>query len=511
MVGAQKMTPLDASFLHLETRYTHMHIGGVAVFERSPLGSGEALHRAIVRAIEPRLDLMPRYRQKVAFLPLSLDTPVWTDDPEFDIDNHILRAALPQPGSDRELQQFIARVFSRQLDRRRPLWEMYIVEGLRNDRWALLFKTHHAMVDGISNLELVTVLLDTDPAFHGDDTAAESTWVPATPPTSLDLLVTSLRERMLRPQRLLSSARAVAGKPARLARALRDTASGLAAVAETIRAPRSIINGPTGPTRGYRFNRFPLQDFKLVKDAFGGTINDVVLAAVAGGLRHYLMAHDVDPDDPGNGLQALCPVSIRDQAERTALGNRLALLLVKLPIDRANSEERLARVRTTVDRLKVRKQAVGADFLLNLAGFAPSTLHAMVARASVRQIGFNLIVTNVPGPQFPLYFRGARLVEAFPVAFLYEGQRLAIAIFSYMGWLNFGYLTDAHGVPDVDLVARSVERAFKDLVRSARRRQDFDAEVERGAESKPAAKQSAAAPRRSRTTPRRSRTTARRR
>ena len=474
------MTPLDASFLHLETRYTHMHIGGVAIFEKSPLGNGEKLHEAILHAIEPRLDLMPRYRQKVAFLPLSLDTPVWVDDPDFDIDNHILRAALPRPGGDRELQQFVARVFSRQLDRRRPLWEMYIIEGLEDDRWALLFKTHHAMVDGISNLELVTVLLDTDPESHGDDTRAESTWEAATPPTSLDLLVSSMRERLLRPRRLLNSARAVAGNPTRLAKALRDTASGLAAVAGTIRTPKSIINGTTGPTRGYRYSRFPLQEFKLIKDTFGGTINDVVLAAVSGGLRHYLMAHDVDPDDPAHALQALCPVSIRDETEKTALGNRLALLLVKLPIDEPNSEARLADVRATVDRLKARKQAVGADFLLNLAGFAPSTLHAMVARASVRQIGFNLIVTNVPGPQFPLYFRGARLVEAFPVAFLYEGQRLAIAIFSYMGWLNFGYLTDAHGVPDVDLVAKSVERSFKDLVRAARRRQALETELEKG-------------------------------
>src|SRR5215472_7062236 len=338
MKGAQKLSALDASFLHLETRYTHMHIGGVAVFEPSPLGSGEKLHDAIVRAIEPRLDLMPRYRQKVAFLPLSLDTPVWIDDVDFNIDNHIVRAALPRPGGDRELQQFVARVFSRQLDRRRPLWEMYIIEGLKDDRWALMFKTHHAMVDGISNLELVTVLLDTDPEFRGDDTAAESTWRPATPPSSLDLLVSSVRERLGRPQRLLSSARAVAGNPTRLARALRDTASGLASVAENIRAPRSIINGPTGPTRGYRFSRFPLQDFKLIKDTFGGTINDVVLASVSGGLRHYLMAHDIDPDDPDDGLQALCPVSIRDDSEKTALGNRLALLLVKLPIDEPNSE-----------------------------------------------------------------------------------------------------------------------------------------------------------------------------
>lgn len=481
MEGAQKLTPLDASFLHLETRHTHMHIGGVAVFDASPLGSGEALHDAIVHAVEPRLDLMPRYRQKVAFLPLSLDTPVWIDDLDFDINNHILRAALPRPGGDRELQQFVARVFSRQLDRRRPLWEMYIIEGLKEHRWALLFKTHHAMVDGISNLELVTVLLDTDPETPHDTGSATSTWEPSAVPTSLDLLVSSLRNRLGRPQRLLRSARTAMSNPTRLTKALRETASGLAAVAETIRTPRSIINGRTGPTRSYTFSRFPLQEFKLVKDTFGGTINDVVLAAVSGGLRQYLMAHDLDPDDAGNGLQALCPVSIRDQTERTALGNRLALLLVKLPIDESNAEARLSRVRTTVDRLKARRQAVGADFLLNLAGFAPSTLHAMVARASLRQLGFNLVVTNIPGPQFPLYFRGARLVEAFPIAFLYEGQQLAIAIFSYMGWLNFGYLADSHGVADVDVVAKCVERSFKDLVRSARRRQAFEAELEQAA------------------------------
>ena len=476
MEGAQKLTPLDASFLHLEKRHTHMHIGGVAIFEPSPLGTGEALHEEIVRVIEPRLDLMPRYRQKVAFLPLSLDTPVWVDDSDFDINNHVVRAALPRPGGDRELQQFVGRVFSRQLDRRRPLWEMYIVEGLKDGRWALLFKTHHAMVDGISNLELVTTLLDTDPEPH-EYGARASTWAPGHSPTSTELLLNSLRERLARPQRLLQSARSVASNPTRLARALRETASGLAAVAETIRTPRSIINGRTGSTRSYVYSRFPLQDFKLVKEAFGGTINDAVLAAVAGGLRLYLNAHDVDPDDARNALQALVPVSIRDDSERTALGNRLALLLVKLPIDEGNGEARLARVRATVDRLKARKQAVGADFLLNLAGFAPSTLHAMVARASLRQIGFNLVVTNVPGPQFPLYFRGARLAEAFPVAFLYEGQQVAVAIFSYLGWLNFGYLADSHGVPDADVLAKSVERAFKDMVRTAKRRQAFDAEV----------------------------------
>ncbi len=466
MQGAQKLTPLDASFLHLETPRTHMHIGGVAIFEPSPLGTGRALYDGLAKAIAPRLDLMPRYRQKLSFVPLSLDTPVWVDDPDFDMSNHLVRAALPKPGGDEELRELIGRVFSRQLDRRRPLWEIYIVEGLRNGRWALLTKSHHAMVDGISNLELATILLDVEPE-PAKQPFGVSRWEARESPTGMGLLINSLRERVTRPARVLSAARAVAGQPARLANALRDTASGLASMAEHMGVPKSPINGKTGPSRAFAYSRFPLRDFRHVKTAFGGTINDIVLAAVAGGLRHFLVARGIDPDDERSALEALCPVSIRDTSELTALGNRLAMLLVKLPIGEADPAHRIAKVRTTVDGLKARKQAVGADFLLNLAGFAPSTLHAMVARASLRQIAFNLIVTNVPGPQFPLYCQGARLVEVFPIAFLYDGQELAVAIFSYDGMLNFGYLVDAQGIPDVDVFAECVEEGMRELVEAA--------------------------------------------
>jgi WS/DGAT/MGAT family acyltransferase len=235
-----------------------------------------------------------------------------------------------------------------------------------------------------------------------------------------------------------------------------------------MRVGKSAINGTTGPTRAYVYSRFPLEDFRSVKNAFGGTINDAVLAVVAGGLRGFLLARRLDPDDPDQAIQALCPVSIRDTSERTALGNRLAMLLVRLPVDEADPVRRIRKVRATVDRLKARKQAVGADFLLNLAGFAPATLHAMVARQSLRQIGFNLVVTNVPGPQLPLYCQGSRLIEAMPIAFLYDGQQVAIAIFSYSGWLNFGYLVDAHGMPDVDILARCVEDSLAELVADSR-------------------------------------------
>jgi diacylglycerol O-acyltransferase / wax synthase len=466
MEGAQKLSPLDASFLHLETPSTHMHIGGVAVFERGPLGSGAKLYKALVRAIEPRLELMPRYRQKLAFVPLSLDVPVWVEDEEFDIGQHIHHAHLPAPGGDGELADFIARVFSRQLDRRRPLWELYIVEGLKGGRWALMTKSHHAMVDGISNLELATILLDVDPEARAlpEPERPRRRGGVAPAPTSLGLLVNSLRERAGRPVRMVSAARAVAERPRRLAAALRDTAEGLVQMVPAMRAPRGVLNGRTGPSRVYTFSRFPLADFRAIKSELGGTINDVVLAVVTGGVRRFMMSRGVDLGD--ETITALCPVSIRDDSEKTALGNRLAMLLVKLPIVEPDAVQRLQKVRATVDRLKARKQAVGADFLLSLAGFAPSTLHAMVSRASLRQMGFNLVVTNVPGPQFPLYCQGSKMVEAFPVAFLYAGQYVAIAIFSYNGQLNFGYLADERGMADVEVLARGVEDSVAELMSS---------------------------------------------
>lgn len=467
MQGAQKLTPLDASFLHLETPRTHMHIGGVAIFEASPLGTGRALYDGLVKAIVPRLDLMPRYRQKLAFVPLSLDTPVWVDDPDFDISKHLLRAALPKPGGDTELKDLIGRIFSRPLDRRRPLWEIFIVEGLRDGRWALISKSHHSMVDGIASLELTTVLLDAErePARQP---FGVSRWEARESPGGFGLLVNSLRERVTRPARILSAARAIAGQPGRLANALRDTASGLVSMAEHMGVPKSAINGDTGPARAFSYSRFPLEDFRAIKAVYSGTINDIVLASVAGGLRHFLVSRGIDPDDENEALRALCPVSIRDTTARTALGNRLAMLLVKLPIGEADPARRLITVRTTVDKLKARRQAVGADFLLNLAGFAPSTLHAMVARASLRQIAFNLIVTNVPGPQSPLYCQGAQLLEVFPIAFLYDDQQVAVAIFSYLGMLNFGYLVDADGIPDVKIFASCVEEGLRELVVAAR-------------------------------------------
>jgi WS/DGAT/MGAT family acyltransferase len=441
-----------------------MHIGGVAVFEPGPWKAHEERYAALVKHIEPRLDLMPRYRQKVAFLPMNVDMPVWVDDEKFDIQFHVRRAALPSPGGDKELCDYVERVFSRQLDRRHPLWELYYIEGLKGGRWALLSKTHHAMVDGLSALELATVLMDTTDEYIAP--AQKSQWRAKKDPGTLGLLMQTLRERAAQPAGMVRTAVSAASNPRKLAAALAESAGALAAAVRELTPPEGPLNGPTGPTRAYWYTRFRLDEFKEVKTAFNATINDVVLGVVSGGLRKYLELRGEDVDHLK--MKALCPVSLRDDSQKTALGNVLSTMLVPLPIDEAYPAARMRRAKANVDRIKKSKQALGADILLKLAGWSPATLHAMVARTSLKQMNYNTIVTNVPGPQWPLYCLGCQLVEAMPIAFLYEGQQLATAIFSYLGGIVFGYIADKHSIPDLPRVGACMEESFAELLDVAR-------------------------------------------
>ncbi|MDQ6746601.1 MAG: wax ester/triacylglycerol synthase family O-acyltransferase [Candidatus Dormibacteraeota bacterium] len=467
----QRMNSLDSSFLHLETRNTHMHIGGVAIFEPGPWQSHEDRYHALRRHIEPRLDLMPRYRQKVAFLPMNVDLPVWQDDEKFDINHHVKRAALPGKGDKKELSNFVERVFSRQLDRRHPLWELYYVEGLDGGRWALLSKTHHALVDGLSALELATVLMDTTDDYQPP--AEGSKWRPEKETGTLGLVFKGLQDRVASPVGLVRGAVEAASNPGRLAAALGEAAGALAVVSRELTAPEGPLNGPTGPTRTYWYSRFKLEEFKEVKQAFGATINDVIVGVVSGGLRKYLEIHGEDVDDLN--IQALMPVSLRDEKQKTALGNVLSMMIVRLPVDEPFPAARMRKAKANIDRLKKSKQALGADILLKLAGFAPSTLHAMVARVSLRTMNYNTIVTNVPGPQWPLYTLGCKLETAMPIAFLYEGQQLATAIFSYLGSLNFGYIADRSAFPDLPRFAECMEESFAELLDVARAAQTSSA------------------------------------
>jgi WS/DGAT/MGAT family acyltransferase len=396
---------------------------------------------------------------------MNVDIPVWVDDDSFDINFHVKRAALPGKGTKKQLCDYIERVFSRQLDRRHPLWELFYIENIEGGKWGLLTKTHHALVDGLSALELATVLMDTTDEYVPP--AEKSKWKSAgDDPGTLGLLLQSLRERAAAPAGLVRTAVDAVSNPGRLASALAEGAGALAVTVRELTPPEGPLNGPTGPSRAYWYSSFQLDEFKEIKNAFGATINDVVLGVVSGGFRKYLEIHGEDVDHLK--LKALVPVSLRDEKQKTALGNVLALMLVPLPVDEAYPAARMRKAKANIDKLKKSKQALGADILLKLAGFAPATLHGMVARASLRSMNYNTIVTNVPGPQWPLYTLGCRLVEAMPIAFLYEGMQVATAIFSYLGGINFGYIADRSAFPDLPRLGECMEESFAELLDVAR-------------------------------------------
>jgi WS/DGAT/MGAT family acyltransferase len=293
-----------------------------------------------------------------------------------------------------------------------------------------------------------------------------SSWRPDKETGTLGLIFKTLQVRAASPIGLVRNAVGAASNPGRLAGAVAEAAGALAVVSRELQAPEGPLNGPTGPTRTYWYSRFALDEFKEIKTAFGATINDVVVGVVSGGLRKYLEIHDEDVDQLG--IKALMPVSLRDEKAKSALGNVLSMMIVKLPVDEPFPAARMRTAKANIDRLKKSKQALGADILLKLAGFAPATLHAMVARVSLRTMNYNTIVTNVPGPQWPLYTLGCKLETALPIAFLYEGQQIATAIFSYLGSINFGYIADRHAFPDMPRFAECMEESFAELLDVAR-------------------------------------------
>jgi len=455
-----RLTGLDSSFLHLENGGAHMHVAGAAILE----GRAPAYHE-LIEQILGRLHLIPRYRQRLAFVPLNQGRPVWVDDPHFNVAFHVRHTALPSPGGDQQLKQLCGRIFSQALDRSRPMWELWLVEGLTDDRFALLSKTHHALVDGISGVDIATVLFDTSPDPAG--VAPERERTPRPLPTGAQLLAEALLERATAPAEMLRGVRAALRGPRHLAEKLGGAAYGLGAVARAgLRsAPPSPLNVRIGPHRRFTWVQGDLQEFKAVKNALGGTVNDVVLAAVAGALGRYLRRRDEDVDD--TVLRAMVPVSIRADIERGALGNRVAAMWAGLPIGETDPVKRLASISSEMSGVKESGQAVGAQVLTELTGFAPPTIMAQAARLSARQRMFNLVVTNVPGPQFPLYMLGRRLQRMFPMVPLAANQALGIAIMSYDGQLNFGLNADFDALPDIELLAQDLTDAIAELVQAA--------------------------------------------
>ena len=457
-----RLSAVDATFLHQEDENAHMHIGGVVILEGPPPAYDEFLAH-----LESRLDQVPRYRQKLAVPPVQAGRPLWIDDPNFNLEYHVRHSGLPAPGGEAQLLRLCSRVFSQRLDRDKPLWEMYIVEGLRGGRWALISKTHHALVDGVSGAELLTVLFDLTPDYAPVQDSSSS-WRPQPPPSMAGLLAAGMRDLVSLTTGVASSAvRVAANPPRRMAGLARDAIEGLGEVAGALlnAAPPTPLNVPIGPHRRYSIVRARLDDYKLVKNAFGGTINDVVLCVVAGAMARWLRGRGIRTE--GLVLRAAVPVSTRGGDEHNALGNRITLLLAALPVNIDDPVLRLEAVRREMDGVKKSKQALGANIIVGLQNFAPPTLLAQSSRIGMSPRMYNLLVTNVPGPQFAVYALGRRLHEIFPIAFLAPDHALAVAIMSYDGGVNFGILGDYDVMFDMDTVTQGVEASLDELLRLA--------------------------------------------
>jgi diacylglycerol O-acyltransferase / wax synthase len=458
---ADRLSALDASFLHLEDASAHMHVASVMLFDGEPPPYAE-----LIEAIERRLHLVPRYRQRLAEVPFAQGRPKWVDDPHLNLRYHVRSTALPSPGSEAQLKALAGRVFSQQLDRDKPLWEIWLVEGLEGDRFGVLAKTHHALVDGISGVDIVTVLFDSAPEPAAPPDPGEP-WLPRPLPSRAQLLAESLLERATVPGEIARSVRSAFRAPLRVAEGLRDAAVGVGALAWAglNPAPPTPYNKPIGPHRRFTWVPGRLADFKAIKGELGGTVNDVVLATVAGALGRHLRGRGQNTD--GLELKAMVPVSVRADIERGALGNRVAAMMAPLPVWCQEPVARLEIVQEAMKGLKEGGQAVGAQVLTDLTGFAPATIMDQAARLMSRQRFFNVVVTNVPGPQHPLYLMRRELLDPFPMVPLAKNQGLGIALMSYNGRLNFGLVGDFDLLWDIDDLAADLRASFEELAEAA--------------------------------------------
>jgi len=449
------MNPMDSSFLHLEGPMHPMHVGGVSIFE-GPAPPFEQLEEMVAG----KLSMVPRYRQKVRFVPLGLGRPVWVDDPHFALSYHLRHSALPSPGNDEQLRSTAARIFAQHLDRNKPLWEIWMLEGLSGGRWALLSKVHHCMVDGVAATDLMSVMFD-----EGSAPAPLDTWEPAPEPSDAELVLRTLTRRTFDPAEQLRSMRAAIRTPrATLTQAL-ELLGGVASAARVMRPTGdSSLTGPVGPHRAWTCARLTLSDVGAVRASLGGTVNDVVLTVVSGGLRDLLIARGESVND--RTIRALVPVSVRRPGEHGVYNNRVSAMFAELPVGMEDPAERLNAVREQMDGLKQSKQAVAGDVLTSLSGFAPPMLLALGTRLAARSpsLGVQTGVTNVPGPQQALHTLGRTLLASYPFVPVIGQVRTSIGIFSYDGNLYFGVTADRDSSSDVAILTAGVERSMAELL-----------------------------------------------
>jgi diacylglycerol O-acyltransferase / wax synthase len=459
----QRLGPQDASFLYLETPAVHQHVAGLSILDPSTAPEGRLTMGTVREVIASRLHLAPRFRQKVVFPPLGLARPVWVDDAAFDLEFHLRRAAIPTPGGRRELIEYVQRVISRPLDRTKPLWELYLIEGMEDGLLAVLTKVHHAMVDGMAAIDLASALFDFSPV---PQILSSPEWRPEPEPDPGTLLRESIEDGLSHPVAALGTlVQRAFDAPAVVAREVATVIDGLRElVGGGVFAPPSPLNQPVGPNRRVAMVDAPVQAFKDVKNALGGTVNDVVLAAVAGGLHTLFRSRG--EATRGRVQRTMVPVSIR-AGDDAVLGNRLSSIFVDLPIGTMSGRRRLKLIRTATAHLKESNEPVGAEFLMSIGSWAPPTIHAMAARLASRSKLINLVVSNVPGPQIPMYMGGARLLAQYPMMPIAENMGLSIAVTSLAGTMAFGVTADWDTLPDVEVLAHGIEEALAELVKAA--------------------------------------------
>ncbi len=455
-----RLTGIDATFLSNENENSHMHVGGIMVFEGPP-----PVYDEFVDHIESRLPGVPRYRQKLVHPPLEAGRPLWVDDNSFNLSYHVHHTALPAPGGDEDLAALADRIFSHSLDRSKPLWEMWLVQELEGDRFAIIAKSHHAMIDGISGVDIATVIFDL--SREAEPHAPNGRWRPEPEPSSLDLLRRGAGDLAGAPRRIGESAIGAVLNPSSMIDRVTSGVEGLGEIARAFAdpAPEVPLNAEIGPHRRIAWSQADLADLKRVKGAFDTTVNDVVLTMAAGAVRKWLLSRDFPTEDLE--LRAMVPVSVRGEDERGQLGNRLATMRAPLPVYEPDPVTRLEIVSASMDGLKDSKQALGAEVIARLNDFAPPTILAQAARINFSTRLFNLLVTNVPGPQVPLYVLGREMLSSIPVAFLAKNHALAVAVLSYNGQLNIGLLGDYDAMPDIDLISDGMGEALEELLEAA--------------------------------------------
>lgn len=459
----ERLSAQDASFLLLETPNTPMHVAGTQIFEASPLRTrdGGIDFEAFKRATAAVMHLIPRYRQKLQWIPFE-NHPVWVDDREFNLDYHLRHTSLPRPGTIEQLKRLSARIMAQQLDRARPLWETWVIEGLEGDRFAVISKIHHCMIDGSSGVDLAQILLSPTPEYQIPDAPA---FIPRPAPTPAELLADSMMRRVTLPLRAVDQLRRLGRQSGDLAEELRTR---FRAVQELLgwavrSASPTPLNGRLGPHRRFDWCCMALDDLKAVRRRLGCTINDLVLATVAGAVREFLIYRHVNPE--GIDFRVSAPVSVRREEERGKLGNRVSSWILRLPIAEPDPLARLQAIHRATQELKESRQALGVEMMMAVAEWTPSVLLSLGARATRGPI--NMIVTNVPGPQIPLYMLGAELLESYPMVPLLENTGLGVALFSYNGRMCWGFNADYDLVPDLSMFVRLIGKSFAELRRAA--------------------------------------------